>query len=94
MMGMATDILRLTVWRAWLAAIFVPLERLFAIHRQLIWRRDTGMDQRAMSSGGGTPSAASVALASGVSYGTAGLLSWNAHIVGVISVVAFHTAPR
>ncbi len=44
MIGAATDILRLTVWLALLAAIFVPLERLFAIRKQRIWRRDTGID--------------------------------------------------
>jgi sterol desaturase/sphingolipid hydroxylase (fatty acid hydroxylase superfamily) len=40
----AIDILRLTVWLALLAAIFVPLERLCAVRRQRIWRRDTGID--------------------------------------------------
>jgi sterol desaturase/sphingolipid hydroxylase (fatty acid hydroxylase superfamily) len=44
MAGVATDILRLAVWLALLTAVFVPLERLFAIRPQRIWRRDIGVD--------------------------------------------------
>ncbi len=38
------DLLRLALWLLILAAIFVPLERLFALHRQRIFRRQVGVD--------------------------------------------------
>jgi sterol desaturase/sphingolipid hydroxylase (fatty acid hydroxylase superfamily) len=38
------DTLRLVVWLVILTAIFVPLERMFALHPQRIFRRDVGVD--------------------------------------------------
>jgi sterol desaturase/sphingolipid hydroxylase (fatty acid hydroxylase superfamily) len=38
------EALRLTVWLVLLAAIFVPLERLFGVHPQKIFRRQFGTD--------------------------------------------------
>lgn len=42
--SLALDVLRLTVWLALLAAIFVPLERLFPLARQKLFRRQTLAD--------------------------------------------------
>ncbi len=39
-----TEILRLSVWLAILAIVFVPLERLFPLHRRGIARRQFGID--------------------------------------------------
>jgi sterol desaturase/sphingolipid hydroxylase (fatty acid hydroxylase superfamily) len=38
------DMFRLCVWLAILTAIFVPLERLFALHPSKIWRKGIGAD--------------------------------------------------
>jgi len=38
------DLLRLCLWLALLTAIFVPLERLFALHPSKIWRKGIGAD--------------------------------------------------
>jgi len=35
---------QLTAWLAILIVLFVPLERLFALHRAPLWRRQTGID--------------------------------------------------
>lgn len=35
---------RLAIWLVLLVAIFVPLERLFALHPQKIWRKQVGVD--------------------------------------------------
>src|SRR5258708_30366472 len=35
---------RLAIWLVLLVAIFVPLERLFALHPAKIWRKQTGVD--------------------------------------------------
>jgi sterol desaturase/sphingolipid hydroxylase (fatty acid hydroxylase superfamily) len=40
----ALSVLRLTVWLVLLVAIFVPLERLFALHPAKIWRKQVGID--------------------------------------------------
>ncbi len=40
----AASVLRLTVWLVLLVAIFVPLERLFALHPAKIWRKQVGVD--------------------------------------------------
>jgi sterol desaturase/sphingolipid hydroxylase (fatty acid hydroxylase superfamily) len=38
------DVARLGIWLVILAAIFVPLEKLFAVHRAPIWRKEFGTD--------------------------------------------------
>ncbi len=38
------DLTRLCLWLTILSAIFVPLERLLALHPRTIWRKDTGID--------------------------------------------------
>ncbi len=40
----AKDVLGLAMWLVMLAVIFVPLERLFALHPAQIWRKQTGVD--------------------------------------------------
>lgn len=42
--GFASDVLRLVVWLVLLVAVFVPLERLFALHPAKIWRKQVGVD--------------------------------------------------
>ncbi len=45
--GMQTvliDILRLTIWLAILVAVFVPLERFFALRPAKVWRAQIGVD--------------------------------------------------
>ena len=42
--GLGTEVLRLCLWLALLAAIFVPLERMFALRPQKVWRREIGVD--------------------------------------------------
>src|SRR5580658_5150944 len=42
--GFAVDVVRLAVWLVLLVAIFVPLERLFALHPAKIWRKQVGVD--------------------------------------------------
>ena len=42
--GLGTEVLRLCLWLALLAAIFVPLERLFSVRPAQIWRREVGVD--------------------------------------------------
>ena len=38
------DVARLSLWLVLLAVVFVPLERLFALHPARLWRRDTATD--------------------------------------------------
>ena len=40
----AWDVGRLSLWLVLLVAIFVPLERLFALHPAKLWRKQTGID--------------------------------------------------
>jgi sterol desaturase/sphingolipid hydroxylase (fatty acid hydroxylase superfamily) len=40
----AYDVGRLAVWLVLLVAVFVPLERLFALHPAKIWRKQVGVD--------------------------------------------------
>ncbi len=40
----AVDIARLGLWLVILAVVFVPLERLFALRTERLWRRETGVD--------------------------------------------------
>ncbi len=40
----AVDLMRLCLWLAILTAVFVPLERLFALHPSKVWRRGIGVD--------------------------------------------------
>jgi len=40
----AEDVGRLAVWLVLLVAVFVPLERLFALHPAKLWRRQVGVD--------------------------------------------------
>ena len=42
--GLGTEVLRLCVWLALLAAVFVPLERLFALRPAKVLRREIGVD--------------------------------------------------
>ncbi len=42
--ALITNILRLTIWLVLLAVIFVPLERLFALHPKTVWRRGLWAD--------------------------------------------------
>ncbi|MEO8614172.1 MAG: sterol desaturase family protein, partial [Luteolibacter sp.] len=42
--GFVIDVIRLTAWLVLLVAIFVPLERLFALHPAKIWRKQVGVD--------------------------------------------------
>jgi sterol desaturase/sphingolipid hydroxylase (fatty acid hydroxylase superfamily) len=42
--GFAVDVGRLAVWLILLVAIFVPLERLLALHPEKIWRKQVGVD--------------------------------------------------
>jgi len=42
--GFALDVGRLAIWLVLLVAIFVPLERLFALHPAKIWRKQVGVD--------------------------------------------------
>ncbi|MEI8340748.1 MAG: sterol desaturase family protein [Verrucomicrobiota bacterium] len=42
--GFLTDVGRLAIWLVLLVAIFVPLERLCALHPQKIWRKQIGVD--------------------------------------------------
>lgn len=44
MRELMVDVLRLVAWLTFLAAIFVPLERLFAQRPARIWRAQTGVD--------------------------------------------------
>ncbi len=44
MPSFVVDILRLTAWLVILTAIFVPLERLFAVEPQRIFRKQTLVD--------------------------------------------------
>jgi sterol desaturase/sphingolipid hydroxylase (fatty acid hydroxylase superfamily) len=43
-LGFAFDVGRLAIWLVLLVAIFVPLERLFALHPAKIWRKQVGVD--------------------------------------------------
>ncbi len=43
-MDLAGHLLQLTVWLALLCAVFVPLERLFGIRKQALWRRQIVAD--------------------------------------------------
>src|ERR1700729_1161532 len=40
----AVDVVRLAVWLVLLVSLFVPLERLFALHPAKIWRKQIGVD--------------------------------------------------
>src|SRR4051812_32808054 len=40
----AIDVVRLCLWLIILSVIFVPLERLFAIHRSILFRAEFGND--------------------------------------------------
>ncbi len=40
----ATDVLKLTIWLVLLSAIFIPAERLWALHRQPVLRHAIGVD--------------------------------------------------
>jgi len=42
--GLAVDVARLAMWLVILVAIFVPLERLCALHPAKIWRKQIGVD--------------------------------------------------
>lgn len=42
--GFSIDVLRLAAWLVLLVGIFVPLERLFALHPAKIWRKQVGVD--------------------------------------------------
>ena len=42
--SIAANLVRMAAWLAALAAVFVPLERLFALHRQKILRKEIGID--------------------------------------------------
>ena len=42
--GLLVDLLRLTVWLAIFSVIFVPLERLFPVHPQKVFRKQIGAD--------------------------------------------------
>ena len=42
--GFGIEVLRLCIWLALLAAVFVPLERLFALHPAKVFRREIGVD--------------------------------------------------
>ena len=42
--SVVVDLVRLCVWLALLAAVFVPLERLFALRPGKLWREGTGAD--------------------------------------------------
>lgn len=44
MAGLAGEVLRLAIWLGLLAAVFVPLERLFGARAQSLWRRDSLVD--------------------------------------------------
>ncbi len=44
LVGIAANLVRMAAWLAILAAVFVPLERLFALHRQKILRKQIGID--------------------------------------------------
>src|ERR1700689_3630452 len=43
-LSFAYDVGRLAVWLVLLVSIFVPLERLFALHPAKIWRKQVGVD--------------------------------------------------
>ena len=43
-LSFAVDVGRLAIWLVLLVAIFVPLERLFALHPAKIWRKQVGVD--------------------------------------------------
>ncbi|HAB16433.1 MAG TPA: sterol desaturase family protein [Verrucomicrobiota bacterium] len=43
-LAFAIDVARLVVWLVLLVAVFVPLERLFALHPAKVWRRQVGVD--------------------------------------------------
>jgi sterol desaturase/sphingolipid hydroxylase (fatty acid hydroxylase superfamily) len=42
--GFAVDVVRLAVWLVLLVALFVPLERLFALQPAKLWRKQVGVD--------------------------------------------------
>lgn len=44
MLTLVNDILRLCVWLAAPCAVFIPLERVFALHRQSVFRREVAVD--------------------------------------------------
>ena len=44
LIGFAATLVRMAVWLAILAAIFVPIERLFALHRQNVFRKQIAVD--------------------------------------------------
>lgn len=44
LVGFASDVGKLAVWLILLVAIFVPLERLLALHPAKIWRKQVGVD--------------------------------------------------
>lgn len=43
-LGFLTDVWRLAIWLVILVAVFVPLERLCALHPAKIWRKQIGVD--------------------------------------------------
>jgi len=43
-LSLAMDVGRMSVWLVLLVCIFVPLERLFALHPAKIWRKQVGVD--------------------------------------------------
>ena len=43
-MAFAVDVARLAIWLVLLVAVFVPLERWFALHPAKFWRKQTGVD--------------------------------------------------
>jgi sterol desaturase/sphingolipid hydroxylase (fatty acid hydroxylase superfamily) len=43
-LNLAMDVGRMSVWLVLLVCIFVPLERLFALHPAKIWRKQVGVD--------------------------------------------------
>lgn len=44
LLNFSADVLRLAIWLALLMAVFVPLERVFALHPAKIWRKQFGVD--------------------------------------------------
>ena len=68
------DLFRLFLWLLALSAIFVPLERLFALHRQHIFRRQVGMDLGYFFLNGLLPALVLSAPLSFIAWATKGLL--------------------
>ena len=44
LLAFGIDALRVSVWFVLLTVIFIPLERLFAVDRKSIWRREFAID--------------------------------------------------